>query len=1149
MGLFQRTSADRRILSSFDKWKRRLPAAFVVLLTLLVLSPILIAKTPLRNWLLARAVPQLQGEFRLGGASLWWFSKPVLTEVEVRDLEGRTLLHVPRLEGSHSLLTMLCHPFDLGVFRLTRPALHVVCSREASNLETVLAYWLRAKEASSDSSFAVKGIAVQVVVAEASVILEDEGRKWSLDPLDLTVTLARDRHNPSRLECKATAADARRTGHLSADISAYLAEVNGAVRVRAEGMFSAADLPLEALEPFLRRIEPHFRLGGWLNADLKLQPGDGQPNVPDIRLVGNAALQALTVSDSALASDTLRLPRVDIPCRIALDGDRLGLEQLQLQSEVGKVGLSGSVDLSKEAREAVLLPGQHLEAELKLAPLAELLPNTLHLTKDTRIQSGTLSLHLNSSLRGDSLLWEGDVRASDLEGQYQGQRLVWKEPFALVLTAHQELSDLLPVLERFRCDADFLRFEMSGSLEEWTARGSFNLGKLCEHLAGFVELGSLQVRGEGVVRAAMRRNPRDGSRLESDIRFDRFNVADGTRTWNEDSITVRLDSTGTFAGGLRIQAGALHVLTGADGIDLDLLEPLTDLQSFHAARARLRVHGDLARWKGRVNSLTGLLEGVQVGGTFDVDSRLRYDSGTLQLEDVKVAGHGVQLHGWGVRVDEPSLDFTTSGRWLPERDTLELQHTRLNCPTITVQAPTLTASIDSVGAWQITTAASVQGDLARLRRCLQNLPPTVPDTLGGALAGRLNLRPDEGRQVAQWDLRVQNLFFGSPESPIWREPRVNLSGHAVYDVVKDSLRLVQLHGDSPMGTCDAAGEIGALSSDMELSLNGKLGFDLEKLEPQLRPYLGLGVKLVGHETRPFHLAGPLAGAAAEQKGLLARLHGDAGLAWQTLQALGCQIGAADLHGSWSEGSFRAGPIEATLNRGRLHLQPTLRFDPLPLEVTLAKGRIVDRARLSPLACASALGYAAPVLAGVAQADGDISLDLQDGRFPLSDPTQGTLLGWLTLHSAQVSGGPLVQELSVLLKGPATLTLAKDNVVPFRLLNGRVYHTGLELHFPELTIRTSGSVGLDGSLALIAEMPVPPKWLGTSKLAKSALANQTIRLPIGGTLDKPKLDEQALRDASARFVRDTAENVLRQEMDGKLKKEAENGLRKLFRPRK
>jgi hypothetical protein len=276
------------------------------------------------------------------------------------------------------------------------------------------------------------------------------------------------------------------------------------------------------------------------------------------------------------------------------------------------------------------------------------------------------------------------------------------------------------------------------------------------------------------------------------------------------------------------------------------------------------------------------------------------------------------------------------------------------------------------------------------------------------------------------------------------------------------------------------------------------------------------------------------------------LHGDAGLSWQALQALGCQVGASELRGQLAGGCFRVAPIEATLNQGRLRLEPSLRLDPLPLEATLAKGRVLEHAHLTPAACASALGYALPALANVAQADGDISLDLQSGRVPLTEPEKGEVAGWLTIHSAQVSASPLVQELSVLLKGPVTLTLTRDNVVPFRMVNGRVYHTGLELHFPELTIRTSGSVGLDGSLALTAEMPVPPKWLGSSKLAKTALGNQSIRLPIGGTLSHPKIDERSLREASAKFARDAAENVLRQEMDAKLKNEAENGLKKLFR---
>ncbi len=88
------------------------------------------------------------------------------------------------------------------------------------------------------------------------------------------------------------------------------------------------------------------------------------------------------------------------------------------------------------------------------------------------------------------------------------------------------------------------------------------------------------------------------------------------------------------------------------------------------------MHGDLARWQGRLTSLTGLLNGMRGAGQIDVDARLRYEAEAIQLEDVKITGHSVRFQGFGLCVDEPSLDFTTSGRWLPPRATLELQHTR-----------------------------------------------------------------------------------------------------------------------------------------------------------------------------------------------------------------------------------------------------------------------------------------------------------------------------------------------------------------------------------------------------------------------------------------------------------------------------------------
>src|SRR5579884_2315220 len=293
----ERSSTARSATPDRSRWKRRLLAACIALVCLLVLSPILIAGTPLRNWLLAHALPHFQGSIRIGSASVGWFRPPIFTDIEIHDSAGRMLLHVPRLEGNKPLAAILCNPFDLGEFRLTQPVLHVVCSGDSSNLETTLAYWLHKRETPSDSGLALDGIAIRGVLAQACILLEDEdsGRTWSLEPLDLTVAIPRNRRTPLHMQLSATAVEkvgpaSRRSGQLSADVSAYFVETTGGTpvppaaqtggtpvppgspRLRAEGELRGDDLPLDVAEPFLRRLAPHIHLHGRLNANVKLRP-------------------------------------------------------------------------------------------------------------------------------------------------------------------------------------------------------------------------------------------------------------------------------------------------------------------------------------------------------------------------------------------------------------------------------------------------------------------------------------------------------------------------------------------------------------------------------------------------------------------------------------------------------------------------------------------------------------------------------------------------------------------------------------------------------------------------------------------------------------------------------------------------------------
>ena len=82
-------------------------------------------------------------------------------------------------------------------------------------------------------------------------------------------------------------------------------------------------------------------------------------------------------------------------------------------------------------------------------------------------------------------------------------------------------------------------------------------------------------------------------------------------------------------------------------------------------------------------------------------------------------------------------------------------------------------------------------------------------------------------------------------------------------------------------------------------------------------------------------------------------------------------------------------------------------------------------------------------------------------------------------------------------------------VPFAIANGRVFHENMRITMKDLTLKTSGSVGLDQSLQMVAEIPIAEDWIkGEAWMA--SLKGETIKIPITGSVTNPKLDMQAIK---------------------------------------
>jgi len=251
---------------------------------------------------------------------------------------------------------------------------------------------------------------------------------------------------------------------------------------------------------------------------------------------------------------------------------------------------------------------------------------------------------------------------------------------------------------------------------------------------------------------------------------------------------------------------------------------------------------------------------------------------------------------------------------------------------------------------------------------------------------------------------------------------------------------------------------------------------------------------------------------------------------------GFVTGPSQVDAELADGLVRVSPLAIDVSGGRVNIAPRLQLkEPWLLEVD--PGRVIDHVHVSPEMCNNWLKFAMPVLAGATQVEGEFSLELQHVSVPLAAPKTGESAGTISIHSIELGPGPLVEQFMPVIdklrefarlkkREPlGRLSIARDSQVEFRVAEGRVHHQGLRFELPQMTVETQGSVGFDESLAMTAEIRLPDRWLGEGPLAEM-LKSQPLKLPISGTLKKPKVDMPEFRQLNREALGNTARDLLR-----------------------
>jgi hypothetical protein len=105
-----------------------------------------------------------------------------------------------------------------------------------------------------------------------------------------------------------------------------------------------------------------------------------------------------------------------------------------------------------------------------------------------------------------------------------------------------------------------------------------------------------------------------------------------------------------------------------------------------------------------------------------------------------------------------------------------------------------------------------------------------------------------------------------------------------------------------------------------------------------------------------------------------------------------------------------------------------------------------------------------------------------------------------------------------------LLRVRPDPVRVQVANRRLWHDGLVMDMGDLTVRSRGSVGDDGSLAMVVEVALRAEIAGQTPVI-ARLLRTPLAIPLKGTVDRPQFDAGSIDVVLGRIVENTAQAVI------------------------
>lgn len=1172
--------SDSAALSPRKRFLRR-SLTFLGILTItgILFAPLFVAKSPLRHRILPMLLPDYPAKITTGQATLFWWSSVELGDVQFEDTAGKPLLHIEKITSEKSLIALLADQIRVGGFRIERPHLIVQLQEGGSNLEKTIAPVLAPSEDS-------EGLDIKFQVRDGVIEIRDPQtqRKTELKDVQADIHLPLDSAEAltARGAVRVQNAEANgNAGKIDFDASYRWLTENTPPRQSGTLRLKTSDLRMHALAAAFARLDPQLDITGVLVSDLSAEWTTGD-EVLLFKLGGGLNATNFSLAAPAwLGQDRFRLEYLTHRGQIEYELGELHLTEWKLQSDVltcdahGKLNLPELLKVGNGPTSEIPVEDFHVSGEINVARIAKMLPQTLRLRDGLEIQTGKVLLALDTNTQNAEQQLTGKISTSKIAAVADGQTIIWDRPLEVTLKARNTATG--PVLDELLCRADFLSLWAQGTPDNATFKAACKLDELMKELNRFADLEAWQLAGRIDAGLTVRRLNSElirgaASAVVKNFRFQPL-TDPPTTAWEETELVLAAGGDVFLQPDQRRELQNLSVQLKAGGDELKVVQtqPMKWTGEFPELAMTAELRGDLQNWRNRLRPFVST-EGWQVGGTIVANAqayvspeRMKIERATADLQDLHLIGTGVNLSESRVRVQ-------TQAEWTAKTGQLQLPTTTWASPSLSLRADGIEYRTTPEGTPRTSGQVVFRGSAGVLSRWFQ-----LKDLLGpemdvvGTASGQIDLTMTDQAADANWNLVIDDAFLTQlvkiepppglafrpvtdPQTTrretVWSEKRIACRGGGMYEFTRDQLTLRPTLVEAPWVSVTASGSVGQLTTRGEANLTGSLTCNLPLLAERYRSSLGNDIQIVGNETRPLTIRGPLWGAEGNQR-VANDLTAFASLPWQRMDVYGLPVGPSELRADLNAGTVQIGPVDAALGTGRLKLKSKLPLNAPVLALQVEQGPILENVRITPELSRRWLKYAVPYLADSTETDGQFSAFItKEGLIPLDNPNLANASGVLAIESAQMRPGKLVTSLSdvtkqikSLIRGQAAGGVMQADAALIRLekqnlnvqcVNGRIYHQNLKMVLTGIPITTTGSVGFDETLSLIAEIPIQPDWLTQNRLM-AGLKGQTLKIPIGGTLSQPQLDTRAVFTAIRQAAQNATGRVINNEIQDQIQR--------------